>query len=143
VSRIHIQFLDQEFHRVLFDAVPVPIFVVDADVSVLDYNAAAGRLAGKNRRLVIRRRGGEVLHCVHSTEVPEGCGRAPACRTCVVRKSVQTASRGRRVSRRWARMELITKGRKKRSRVDVRVSCEPFTYEGRSFILLILEGLNG
>ena len=45
MSRIHIQFLDQEFHRVLFDAVPVPIFVVDAEVSVLDYNTAAGRLA--------------------------------------------------------------------------------------------------
>jgi hypothetical protein len=40
-------------------------------------------------------------------------------------------------------MELITNAGQKPSKVDVRVSCEPFTYEARLFILLILEGLNG
>jgi PAS domain-containing protein len=140
MSRLHIQFLDQEFHRVLFDVMPIPVFVVDEDVSILDYNAAAGRLMGKDRRLVIQRRGGEVLNCANSKDAPEGCGRTLACRRCVLRKSVRAAARGRRVVRQAARMELITKG--KRAKVDLRVSCQPFTYGRRSFILLVLEGLN-
>ena len=124
----------------LFDAMPMPVFVVDKDVCIFDYNTAAARLLGKNKKLVIRRRGGDMLNCVHSMEGLKGCGSAPACRDCVVLKSVRTAARGRRVTRQWAPMELLHKGRT--ARVKLRVSCQPFTYGRSSFILLVLEGLN-
>jgi hypothetical protein len=58
----------------------------------------------------------------------------------VVRNSVRAASRGRRVVRQWAQMELVTNG--KPVKVKLRVSCQPFTYGRNSFVLLILEGLN-
>jgi len=32
MRQLAIQFLDQGFHRVLFDAMPMPVFVVDKDV---------------------------------------------------------------------------------------------------------------
>ena len=140
MRKVEIQFLDQGFHRVLFDAMPVPVFVVDDDVCILDYNAAAGRLLGKARRLVLWRRGGEVLRCVNARAVPGGCGRAPACGRCVVRESVRRASQGQGVVRRRAKMELVADG--KRARVSLRVSSQPFTYHRRSFVLLILEGLD-
>jgi PAS domain-containing protein len=140
MNRLAIQFLDEGFHRVLFDAMPMPVFVVDADVSILEYNAAAAQLLGAEKQTVIRRRGGEILRCLHAVEVPEGCGHSPACSDCVVRKSVQAASRGKRVTRQWTKMELVT-GRKT-TKVNLRVSCQPFTYQRRRFILLILEGLN-
>jgi PAS domain-containing protein len=140
MSRLAVQFLDQGFHRVLFDAMPMPVFVVDKDVCIFDYNAAAARLLGKDKKLVIRRRGGEVLNCVNALEGPGGCGSTPACHDCVVRQSVRTAARGRRVIRRWAQMELVRKG--KIVKVKLRVSCQPFTYGRSSFILLMLEGLN-
>jgi PAS domain-containing protein len=140
MRQLAVQFLDQGFHRVLFDAMPMPVFVVDKDVCIFDYNAAAARLFGKGKKLVIRRRGGEVLNCVHSMEGPKGCGSAPACRDCMVRKSVQTAARGRSVTRQWAQMVLVRNG--KTSRVKLRVTCQPFTYGRNSFILLVLEGLN-
>ncbi len=140
MSQLAVQFLDQGFHRVLFDAMPMPVFVVDKDVCIYDYNTAAARLLRKDKKLVIRRRGGDVLNCVHSMEGPKGCGSTPACRDCVVRKSVRSAARGRRVVRRWAQMELIRNGRT--ARVKLRVSCQPFTYGRSSFILLVLEGLN-
>jgi PAS domain-containing protein len=141
MSRLAVQFLDQGFHRVLFDAMPIPLFVVDKDVMILDYNTAAAQLLGKDKKLVIRRRGGEVLNCVHSMEGPAGCGSSPACRNCVVRKSVQAAARGRGVTRQQAEMELVRKGRI--VKMKLRVTCQPFTYGRGSFILLILEGLNG
>ena len=141
MRKVDIQFLDQGFHRVLFNAMPLPVFVVDEDVCILEYNAAAARLLKKDKRLIIGRRCGEVLRCLHSQDVPDGCGRAPACRNCLVRRAVRTAARGRRITRRKAEMVLVRNG--KRAKVAVRVSCQPFTYGRRSFILLILEGLNG
>jgi len=140
MNRVAVQFLDQGFHRMLFDAMPMPVFVVDKDVRILECNAAAARLFGPDKQTVVKRRGGEVLHCVHAVEVPEGCGRAPACPDCPVRKAVQAASRGRRVTRQKARMELVAGGRT--TRVDLRISCSSFTYERSKFILLVLEGLN-
>lgn len=140
MNRLAIQFLDQGFHRVLFDAMPMPVFVVDDDVKILDYNAAAERLLKKNRRQVLERRGGQVLQCVHATEVPEGCGRAPACNECVVRNSVRAAARGRGVARQWADMELVREG--KSTKVKLQVTCQPFSYGRGTFFLLILEGLN-
>jgi PAS domain-containing protein len=140
MNRLPVQFLEQGFHRVLFDAMPLPVFVVDEDMCIFDYNAAAARLLGKGRRLILRHRGGEVLDCVHAAETPEGCGRAPACRDCVVRKSVRAAARGRRVTRQLSHMELVRSG--KTIPLDLQVSCQPFTYGRSSFILLVLEGLN-
>ncbi len=140
MRQLAVQFLDQGFHRVLFDAMPMPVFVVDKDVCIFDYNEAAARLLGKDKQLVIRRRGGEALNCVHAMMSTEGCGSAPACRDCVVRKSVRTAAQGRRVTRQCAQMELVRNGRT--ARLKLRVSCQPFNYGRSSFILLVLEGLN-
>jgi len=125
----------------LFDAMPMPVFVVDEDVRILECNAASVRFFGPDKQAVVKRRGGEVLHCVHATEVREGCGHTPACSDCPVRKAVQAASRGRSVTREKARMELVAGG--KTTKVDLQISCSPFTYEGSKFILLVIEGLNG
>ena len=125
----------------LFDAMPMPVFVVDEDVRILECNAAAVRLFGPDKQAIIKRRGGEALHCVHAKEVPEGCGRAPACPDCPVRKAVQAASRGRRVTRQNAQMELVAGS--KTIKVELQISCSAFTYERFKFILLVLEGLPG
>jgi PAS domain-containing protein len=140
MNRIAVQFLDQGLHRALFDAMPMPVFVVDGEVSILEYNVAAARLFGPDKSAVLERRGGDVWHCLHATETPEGCGHAPACHNCVVRESVRDASQGRRVTRRWAEMELMLKGQP--AKVSLRVSCQPFTYGKSSLVLLVLEGLN-
>jgi len=140
MSRLEVQFLDQGLHRVLFDAMPMPVFVVDEDVGLLEYNAAAAQLLGANRHKVLRRRAGDLLHCLHALETPGGCGRSPSCPGCVVRQSVRAAARGRRVTRQLTQLELLDEG--KARTVNLRVSCQPITFERHSFVLLILEGLN-
>jgi PAS domain-containing protein len=139
MNRIAVQFLDQGLHRVLFDAMPLPVFVVDKDLSVLEYNTAAAWLFGSDKPAVLDRRSGEVWHCLHATETEAGCGHAAACKNCVVRESVRAAAEGRRVTRRWTEMELMLKGTP--SKVSLRVSCQPFTYEKNSLVLLVLEGM--
>jgi PAS domain-containing protein len=140
MARLSVQFLDQSFHRVVFDAVPIPVFVVDNDVTVLEYNAAAAQFLGGQKHFLLRRRGGDVLHCVHSSDSAEGCGRGLACPDCIIRKSVRAAARGRRVTRRWAELDLVKGGRAKQ--VKVRLSCQPFKHEGHAYVLLMFEGLN-
>ncbi len=140
MQSLAVQFLDQGFHRVLFNAMPMPVFVVDHDVSILEYNTAAAELVGQTKKQVLRRRSGDVLHCVHATETPLGCGHSAVCSDCVVRKAVQAAMKGQAVTRQWAKMDFLSKG--KVSKVTLRVTSQPVNYEDQRFVLLVLEGLN-
>lgn len=140
MSRLDVQFLDQGLHRVLFDAMPLPVFVVDEDVNILEHNAAAARLLDQKIPPGKNQRGGDVLRCLHAMETPEGCGGAPACADCELRSAVRSAFQGKAVKRHWADMELLQQGRP--TKVSLRVSCQPFTYEKNSLVLLVLEGVN-
>ena len=140
MNRVAVQFLDQGLHRVMFDAMPLPVFVVDKDVNVLECNTAAARLFEPGKRTGKPQKAGDILHCLHTTETPKGCGGASACSDCGLREAVRAASRGRAVTRQRAEMELLRRG--KPVKVGLRVSCQPFSYGRSALILLVLEGLN-
>lgn len=124
----------------VLEAIPSPIFVVDDDVQILGYNLAASQMLAQNPELVIRRRAGEVLHCLHSTEAAGGCGRAEFCRDCPVRNSVNESVQGQRVMRRRARMELIRDGHS--MEIYLLVTTAPFKRQDNSLVLLILEDIS-
>ena len=48
--------------RSVFDAMPSLIFVVDDDVRIQEYNAAAAEFLLLKRPAVLKRRGGEVMN---------------------------------------------------------------------------------
>ena len=125
------------FCRVVLDAVPVPMLVVDDDVRIIGFNAAASALLPKDKEAVLRRRGGDALHCLHTTESLKGCGHGERCKDCMVRNSVTAAYGGQPSSRQKARMELVRDGAI--VELDMLVTTAPFTYEGRKLVLLILE----
>jgi PAS domain-containing protein len=138
--RIAVTEMSQEvLLRQLLDAMPSFVFVVDRDVSILDYNAAAGALLRKGREHVLHRRAGDVLHCLHSTDAAEGCGRGYFCKTCLVRASVKEAFEGRRSVRRRVRMELVAEG--KTNALDILLTASPFSYRGHEMAVLVLEDL--
>jgi hypothetical protein len=72
----------------LFNAIPIPAFVVDDDVRILAMNRAAEAFLGRQLASVLHQRGGEVLHCLHAAATPGGCGNGPSCGECVIRNSV-------------------------------------------------------
>jgi PAS domain-containing protein len=98
---------DNTLYRTILNAIPSPVFIVDEDVRIIDQNEAAAAMSGQKMELVLRRRGGEVLHCIHSTEVAEGCGRAPVCKACVIRNSVKACVEGQTVSRARMKMDFL------------------------------------
>lgn len=126
--------------RYVFNTLPSIIFVVDDDVRIQEYNTAAAEFLLANRSSILKSRGGEVLHCLHSTDVPEGCGRGPLCKDCIVRGSVTEAFDGKRVVRRRARIEII----RNREKIEIYalVTASPFNYEGKPLVLLIIEDIS-
>jgi PAS domain-containing protein len=128
------------FLREIFDAIPAMLLIVDDDVRILHVNAMASNGLGLDIRDVHRKRGGEALHCIHSMDVPEGCGRAPACSDCVIRNSVKLAVRGGKTFRKGTRMEFGTGDEKKE--LHLLVSAAPFLHEEKRYILLTIENVS-
>ena len=127
--------------RQLLDAIPSYVFLVDRDVTILDYNAAAGAFLGIGQRRILRHRAGDVFHCLHSRDVTAGCGRGPFCKSCLVRRAVNEAFVGKKCVRRQVRMELCS-GRKV-TELNVLLTASPFSYQGHERVVLILEDLGG
>ena len=125
--------------RQLLDAMPSYVFLVDKDVTILDYNAAAGAFLGVGRRHILRHRGGEVFHCLHSRQVTAGCGRGPFCQSCLVRGAVNEAFAGKKCVRRQVCMELCSGPKVKK--LHVLLTASPFSYQGHERVALILEDL--
>lgn len=126
-----------DFLHNLFDTIPSFIFIVDHDVRIHHVNAAASKLLDTNKESVLFMRGGEALHCIHSTETPEGCGRAPACMDCVIRNSVKRSFQGGLVQRETTKFMLLHADGTKE--VHMMVTASPLRYGDREFCLLILE----
>jgi len=76
----------------LFNANPVPTFIVDGDMRIQDSNSAGSSLIRGGLEPSRGRRSGEAFHCIHSAA--RGCGQAEACRRCVVRNSVKNVLQG-------------------------------------------------
>jgi PAS domain-containing protein len=102
-------FDDPRFIAEILDTFPAPTLVVDDDVRILFASRAAREYLGldtSSAHAVLLQRGGHVLHCVNADAVLEGCGRAEACRRCVIRNSVRAAFETGSVQRAKAFMQL-------------------------------------
>jgi len=130
---------EREMLRAMFDALPSLVFVVDHDVRIQEYNAAASVLMAVERKSVLKRRAGEILHCLHAHDVAEGCGRAPFCEDCMIRNAVKEAFRGNQVVRRRSRIELVRDGNK--TEIYALITASPFSFQGETHALLVIEDI--
>ncbi len=128
-----------DFLHILLEAVPSCLFVMDSDLRVLHLNSAAARMAGSDQT-VFMHRGGEVLHCIHASETPGGCGQAVLCRECLIRNSVRKAVTGSRIHRETTKMKFITP--EGASEVHLQITSSPIMYEGNSYALLVIEDIS-
>jgi PAS domain-containing protein len=133
----HELFLESDFILKVFDSLPSALFIVDSEVRIHHLNSAAASTFGLDGEKVYLQRGGEVLHCMHSTDNPAGCGFTEYCKDCLIRNSVRSALENNKMYREKTRMEILDDGKK--SEIDLVVTASPFTYKEESFILLTLE----
>ena len=90
--------------------------------------------------MILRRRCGEILHCLHSTDVKEGCGRAPYCRQCVVRNAVNEAFSGQTVVRHRTKMQLVSDSGV--TDLYVLVTASKFVHVDTEMVLLVIEDIS-
>ncbi len=121
------------------EAIPLAIFVVDDGMRIMALNPAATSMLGPVIETVLRRRGGEVLNCLHHTDSAAGCGHGPSCGECVLRNSVTTAVQGEKVTQRRTVMEFA-RGDSVRA-VELLVTASPFSHDGQRLVLLVLEDI--
>jgi PAS domain-containing protein len=124
----------------ILDAIPASIFMVDKDVEVIGVNRKALLMLSQDPESIIRRPPGDLLHCIHSTETPGGCGTSEACRECLVRAGVGKSFRARQVVRQKVKMELVNEGDV--SKVSLLITTTPFEFKEKMFVLLILEDIS-
>ena len=130
-------FSENTYYRTILDSIPIPVFVVDSDVRIRDLNDVALRFCSQEKGSIYRQRGGEVLHCLHSLDVPEGCGRAPFCQNCVIRGSVTACLQGQTVSRKRMRLEFVEGCSRKP--MDALITASPMPDSGEPLALVIIE----
>ena len=126
-----------QYLRTVFDTVPLPAFVVDADVCIRDFNTAAEVFLGADAELALHRRGGEVFHCIHAEE--NGCGKGVRCKDCVIRNAVTKAMSGESTCREIHRAELRTP--KGNTQIDLLITASLLPYTPSPRALLLLENL--
>jgi len=120
----------------LLDAVDVPLFLVDDDITLLAVNETAKEVFGFQREAFHRRRGGDVLHCLNSYDAPEGCGRGPLCVDCVIRNSVAASLKVSDVKRR--RMKFTRKTETGLQEMEVMISARALPEAGPNVTVLTI-----
>lgn len=124
----------------VMEAIPTPLLVVDDDVRIIAFNRAASPLMGEKPEMALKTRAGEVLHCFHSTDSPEGCGRGEECGSCVVRGSVNESLLGKAVVRKRTQMDLVMGDSV--NRVYVLVTTAPFSFRDEPLVILTIEDIS-
>ena len=132
-------FANSDFILKVFDSLPTPLFIVDEDVRVHHFNPAAVSTFGPDFKDIYLQRGGEVLHCLHSTENPDGCGHSEFCKSCVIRNSVRSAFQLEKVYREKTRMDIVTG--ENRTEVDLLITASLFVYGKEPYVVLVLEDI--
>lgn len=127
---------------VIFDSSPIGLLVLDEKTNIVRLNAAAEALVVGSASDMLHWQTGNALHCVHSFKDPRGCGYAPDCLLCPIRKSVESVIAGGAAVRGVElAAELIRNG--KPQTVWLRVGAEYLTINDRPHAVVAMEDITG
>lgn len=124
--------------RKIFDAIPSVLLLTDGDVRVLRLNSTASRLLGAD---ICNKKSGDLLHCIHSSESPGGCGSSEHCEECLIRNSVRKSISGITVYQQKTTIEVLNDNGEKMKKHFL-VTTSPFEYLNKTYALLILDDIS-
>jgi hypothetical protein len=127
--------------QAIFNAMPLPLFRVTREVEILDLNRAAQKIFHAAPSLALKKRGGDLMHCINALGAPGGCGHAKACVDCLIRNSVrQVFETGREISRRRSTAQVVEDD--KGVVLDLLITVSPLHFGGEMSALLCLEDIS-
>lgn len=127
------------FFKILFEAMPISVCIVDQAGQVLTINQMGKRIFHVTDRTVFRCPCGDVLHCVHAIE-PGGCGNTPYCKSCVIRNTALAAIEGMSISRKKGACSIIVDGQVQQ--LTVLVTSTPLWFENTQLAVVIVEDVS-
>lgn len=137
---MQIDHLENGFMKSILDAFPHPVLVVDSDFRINMHNEAASHLMGSDPSRMLLQRSGEALQCMFTHAGESSCGRSSQCKDCELRNSVNLAFKGKKVTRKRAKLKW-----QKGDRVQelfLLITTSPFYFKGKQFVLMTLEDMS-
>lgn len=96
IKRVFRQVMETPLLAQLLDAAPGGILVLNAERQIVFANRSILHFAGLTEPdAVLGVRPGEALRCIHSDEMPAGCGTSVFCTTCGVVKAILASQKGK------------------------------------------------
>jgi len=123
----------------VFDVLPLPAFVVDRDFNVIDFNLAGARLLDRIPFAVLRLRGGDPRHCIHTIEAGEGTA-TQACQECIVKNFVRDVFDEAKSFRKTAQIRVAREG-EAAAEMNFLITVVPIPDESEPLALLVLDDL--
>jgi len=132
----------QEFFTKVFSAMTGIWAVMDKNRQIVYANDELISLMGiKSLDLILGKRPGEVLSCLHSAEEPSGCGTSRSCAYCGAVNTILESQRTGMRSVSETNISSMVDGKHKSW--DLNVICTPISFNGDTFYVLILQDISG
>ena len=129
----------ENFYRAIVNAMPVSVFIFNADVEILEMNETARRTFGINNEDWKSRRAGDALHCLNAISSENGCGSAEKCSDCAIRNMVRSCASGDTQAQRRMFFERVEDGHL--HELELLITCVPMPYTDQKLTLLVAEDL--
>jgi hypothetical protein len=124
--------------RVVLDALPLPVYVVERECHVVDCNAAGAAFVESSREQLVGRLPGDLLQCIVALAAPGGCGSGAACSSCLLRSTITCAAAAGAPVRRGGVLER--KGEQGLQKLHLFVTATPIPATALS--LLVIEDVS-
>jgi DNA-binding NarL/FixJ family response regulator/nitrogen-specific signal transduction histidine kinase len=124
----------------IFENSPTMITLVNEELDVIMVNSAMARFIGDDTPTIVGRRMGEAVHCLHSYEEPEGCGYGLLCKTCTIRKALESTFETE-VGIKNAEVEQDELRGTTKCRFNLRVTTAPLVILGKRMVAVYIEDI--
>ena len=136
LERQYDDFRKSDFHSVLFDQIPDPIFVVNNARQVVYGNKVFVSKFGKNGDDNFSgKRPGEYIRCINSEMNPEGCGVSRYCSMCGLENAIKFGQADKVVT---TECNIMVKGGEN---LSYNVTTWPFKIDNESFMFCVLQDI--
>jgi PAS domain-containing protein len=128
---------NKDYFEALFNAVGVPIFVVDENLRIWGANPSAEAMQDTRILKALKRLCGEVFHCLHEKESAKECGETKFCKDCYLRNIVSDVSNTQQPQEEMVKLSVLREGKEKT--IWLQISGKPLSYNGHLFTVLTLQ----
>jgi signal transduction histidine kinase len=124
----------------IFENSPTMMTLVNEGLGVMMVNSAMVKFIGDEPRIIVGKRMGDAVHCVHSFEEPGGCGFAALCKNCAIRKALESTFRTE-VGVKNAEVEQEELRGLIKVKFSLRVTTAPLVILGKSMVAMYVEDI--